>query len=790
MSNYGSVKIISSSYVATPQDDVIGVMTERSACFITLPSINSLPIGKIYIIKDIANSASINNITIGTQDRTSIDNQSSATISANGGSLTLIFTISGWSVTSQADIPDDIFGDVTGPASSSNGGLSIFSGTTGKLLQNCTITVDSSNNILGIGNINGVNISTLTSSINSLVTKTSRYFDVVSDFGADPTGVSDCLSAFNAALTAATFSKHYVEIVVPVGQYRFSSSLTINTRINIKGSGTSYTYGSTLLFPAGQTGLELAFSGGPTPGGAQNISIQDLAVASIASVGQWVNGQACVPGNTYKRSNIAGGYQGLVYVCSATGSSGSIEPVWPTSEGLFITTNGGAQFVTRYVAGVKIRTSVNLERMSASAFGGDGISVYASTGDGDNANSCTIVRCKTDSNIGWGFYTQGADSNACAFMSCIATGNGQVNLTGSGGGTGEIGTGYGGFCDNSFVGNSYFACTSEGNYGFGYLVPRNQFSGGLVNESRFYGCYSEGGQHNDLNQKSMWVAGTVGAAVVPGTYALSGVGIQLSYERSNTMYFQNDTIGNGTGETSYLRCGRILTQVPLEVGFSQDSNRPLQLIYGQVSNGSITGWVSYLYNGTISPLGMSLSNSSEGAGHTWIPNNFYRGTPGNRVKETTVNGAPPSTGSWVAGDTAIEVSPQISGIYKWQCIVAGTPGIWVPVTNGTRKNFTVTTSTLTLTQGNTGTLYINSITSTLTLPTAPIVGTTFDFSCLDARGFTISAASSNVIYLGAQATSTAGFIQSLTVGSTIKLTFMKTNTWVSESSSGTWTIGP
>lgn len=444
----------------------------------------------------------------------------------------------------------------------------------------------------------------------------ARVYDVVEDGGADKTGVADSLAAFNAAIASSA-----VHIRIPAGHYKLSDTWFIDRPVHIWGDGMEYNSGSVLIVPCGVDGIVFEYQSAP---GSRNAVIEDVQVQAANGAGAWGASQSAVAGVTvYKPANASGGYQGFVFACTVSGTSGLVDPFigFAGAEGDIITVPSGASFEARYVAGIKLKASVHVLRCETDGFSGDGLSVFASTGDGDNANSFLIQRCKSGSNIGWGYYAQGGDSQAGIFENNVAIGNGQANLyvtRAPRGGDAELKEAYGGFADNSQVGNTYIGNTSEGNYGYAYLVPANEGGGGQTNESRFYGNYAEGGQEVAINQRAMWLSGTAPDGVW-------GTGNIVSNERSNTLFFQNDVVGDDSGASAYIRIGKLLTQVTMEMGWSDDSDRALQFGYGVVNGSAKAGWCGYLYTGTVSPIAFSLTNAPEGKGHAWLGNRAFLG---------------------------------------------------------------------------------------------------------------------------------------------------------------------
>lgn len=83
---------VESDYTALLTDYFIGVVTSAEYT-ITLPN---GPIGTVFIVKDVSGTASTNPITI--VNTVNIDGQAGATIDADFGSLTFIYSNSAWNI--------------------------------------------------------------------------------------------------------------------------------------------------------------------------------------------------------------------------------------------------------------------------------------------------------------------------------------------------------------------------------------------------------------------------------------------------------------------------------------------------------------------------------------------------------------------------------------------------------------------------------------------------------------------------------------------------------------------
>lgn len=72
----------------------------------------------------------------------------------------------------------------------------------------------------------------------------------------------------------------------------------------------------------------------------------------------------------------------------------------------------------------------------------------------------------------------------------------------------------------------------------------------------------------------MWVDG-----LIDDQFVISGSGVQLRPEYGHTLYFLNDELGNGRGDSAYVRVGHMLSQVVLEMGFLQKIGSILKPVY-------------------------------------------------------------------------------------------------------------------------------------------------------------------------------------------------------------------
>jgi hypothetical protein len=325
------------------------------------------------------------------------------------------------------------------------------------------------------------------------------------------------------------------------------------------------------------------------------------------------------------------------------------------------------------VAGVKLNAVCTLRNIQATQWACDGFSVYASVGDDPvtNANGFRIYDCTATLCNRWGFYTQGSDANGGVITGCTAYSNG---ITAS--------IDVGGFCDNSFLGNTYTACVAEANENYAYLVPGAADS----NSSAFYGNYAEGGQRISINNKAAWHGDARG--VIP--YGDAQI---ITPFRINTLFVENDTNDNGTGTEAYTKIGNIGDLHFLEFLYGPDNKRLIlqpNLINGAARTGA-TGWNYYgTYTGT--PWAFTLdTETTYGGGRMWIPRDFLIGTPTTESVIGTAHSFPGKANYYHAGGNLPtanypygmffkEYVPYLNGGFLgYLNLQTGAPGTWAPV---------------------------------------------------------------------------------------------------------------
>ncbi len=128
----GAFVTVTNSYQIQPTDQFINVIP-GTGIGLTLPNISSVPVGKIFTIKDIGGTAATYNIPVG-GNGTTVDGSAVASVVVNYGVMTVVSNGSVWA--SNNDIAA-----VAGPASATDNTLVRFDGTSGKATQGSSIVV-------------------------------------------------------------------------------------------------------------------------------------------------------------------------------------------------------------------------------------------------------------------------------------------------------------------------------------------------------------------------------------------------------------------------------------------------------------------------------------------------------------------------------------------------------------------------------------------------------------------------------------------------------------------------
>lgn len=397
----------------------------------------------------------------------------------------------------------------------------------------------------------------------------------------------------------------------------------------------------------------------------------------------------------------------------------------PTTLADVITDNTTA-WAKVYNAGVKLEAIAHIKDVTVTGIGGDGFAVYASTGDSNNANAWKMDHCTTSHNLGWGYFTLGADANAGVMIGCGAQENG-----------------WGGFLECSFLGNYYFGCSAEGNgidkyaagVGYGFSIPSDQVN----NVSVVMGTYLETGQIGLTHGRAFVIPG-----ICPtGWYGSATI---LGNLRSSSLLFTN-TAGDdpAAAAAAYIKVGRYSSGTEiLSYDFSTTGSYigTTRLSYGVVNGSGIDGWVA-LGNSISTSFAHSIDNAidsyrnnqASGAGDIWFPNAVVRGTSAIlNVRQTTKSVVPPTTGYFIGGDSCLELSQHVTGVIQAVAMDAGNAGSirWGYVQAHTARAVAVDT-TLAVKEFYIG-ITDTSAARAMTLPTGSSIAATLELLFKDESG--------------------------------------------------------
>lgn len=366
-------------------------------------------------------------------------------------------------------------------------------------------------------------------------------------------------------------------------------------------------------------------------------------------------------------------------------------------QGLCIESVGGTD---RTKHGITIRARCSVISTFVRAFPGNGITVFASAGEGGtregNANCFYIANTTCESNKTYGFFAEGADANAGTLINVDCRSNGR-----------------GGFYDNSFLGNTYIGCHTASN--------------GLPNVGGNSGIQTCRVSYSGRVYAAHWSATEAElVATTPGTDGTVWIDV------GTTGFYPAWTAGRpeGTYFPAYAYFNENLNAQTVYLGCYNEMDGDCAIFGPAIILGGVT---SSLLNGDRIGAGsggqygmrsmafqnggysatttdgtgwLTLSNSSDG-----FPWRLKRDSNGDilldhanlgarqvfRVKGESatrpfkfavteflladrmmaMGTAAPTSGTWVRGDYVRNSNPAVGSPKGWICTVGGTPGTWV-----------------------------------------------------------------------------------------------------------------
>lgn len=430
----------------------------------------------------------------------------------------------------------------------------------------------------------------------------------------------------------------------------------------------------------------------------------------------------------------------------AAETPGIVVQISPTQGGssviqhLKIRSKGNLTFNTA-AHGIDLKQIATVRSVSVIGFGGNGINADSTTGG--SPNTFLIEDCSLIGNGCHGVYTNGGDANAGLISRCSALYNGRY-----------------GFCDESFLGNTYIGCHSDANglrlsgntttqvsYGGNWYsclsssidtttVPGTDpavwqlisaggvdanhplwASGGLyiyggaykatgVNQSNvFLGCYSESGQPPMyLSTPSYAVGGTMGAGFIGGR-APYLVGSQGNI-KANTGLIAGTPLSSGTGGTFVGVGGDTVNgTVIIWAGISFDSTGQTTS-FKMLGKDSIFNWANVGTANSATLTGyetLYTFGRTTTVRHRWMYPEIFLGVD-DGARSITFSTAPPTTGEHAVGEKVFNSAAALGQPKGWVCTVAGTSG----TLNSGATTGDITTGTTALAVNSATGLYIGA----------------------------------------------------------------------------------
>jgi len=199
---------------------------------------------KAYIVRNISGQTVTVKTSLGTG--VAVPNNQSALVFCDGTNV----------------VTGSFNGDVVGPASATNTAIAIFDGTTGKLIKNTGVTIDGSNNVSGVAQLNATTLDATNLEVTNLKAKDGTAAGSI----ADSTGV---VTLASSVLTTTAISGGTV------------NNVTIGGTTAAPGTFTNLAYTGTLT---GGTGVVNIGSGQFVKDASGNVGIGSASPISILEV--------------------------------------------------------------------------------------------------------------------------------------------------------------------------------------------------------------------------------------------------------------------------------------------------------------------------------------------------------------------------------------------------------------------------------------------------------------------------------------------------------------------------
>lgn len=296
--------------------------------------------------------------------------------------------------------------------------------------------------------------------------------------------------------------------------------------------------------------------------------------------------------------------------------------------------------------GILIEASSHLAGVSVYGFQGDGIRIDADVHrtPPTNANQWRIDGGTASQNAGVGLFVRGGDSNAGVAIRFSSVNNAVAN-----------------YHDNSFLGNLYVGCHSDGS-ARSYESGWDNVNGSRVenrnNHNIFLGSYEEDGTVADLGANTIWIGGQ-------GMAITSGNGSVLKTEGQHGGFTAHH-FAAVVDSVPVARLGGVDGGGIIAEFWLPGANEPLYIYPSTTRPGKID--MSSAPGSSQVALSLSTGSSPDGPGLVEAPNKARLGGAAvfgaDRIPTTACN----------IGDLAINVVASSGSPWGWQCI--GTGGAW------------------------------------------------------------------------------------------------------------------
>lgn len=503
--------------------------------------------------------------------------------------------------------------------------------------------------------------------------------DIVSvkDFGAVGDGVTDDLSAFNAAMAYFGAGTTGGEILIPAGVFYLSDTLLIQKRLTLRGTHqgeTPLTAGTRLLFAANKTGVRVHSSIESPAGtsGAQT-NIRGLCVHSLGGAsGHGIHASATV----HLQEVIINGFgeDGLHVAADAVGGTG-LANLWTAHTCRFAENGRDGLHAEGNDANAGLAEVVDCSSNGRWGF-------YDGSGLGN-----TFVACHSASNVVGSYKTVG-NSAQCVFVGCYVEGYGDygtelvqptiilggflsnrknypwVVFTGDGSGVEAEAYCPGGVCTKIIVtaqGSGYTTATASlfGGSGSGGSLTPVIVDGKIVSVTVNSGGSGHLGTGRTVVElKHDGASGGLQTGRLNSVHSDAGNAARLTevilHDNKDDAITLRVLGSSGTIQLAMWNEGAKCW----ETASNQSATRAGLRIVSDLSTTETGGRGAVLTPGSIEfPLGYWIGAGSAGRYH------------GNGT-------AAPTTGEWARGDRINNASPSAGGFAGWICTTAGTPGTW------------------------------------------------------------------------------------------------------------------